>query len=298
MDLPKVRQALSPVRFFCATQSRTAGETLYGTVAQIRSWLLLEYPNVWPHDAVERSCLYTPEFQRHIRRLRIERSLLIRQEYRRYSSFRCFVAQSCDERPSLTRYTFPNYSDLRSFDAGGERVNDLLFAVCTHGRHDKCCAKFGLPVWQALRHVAGERAWECSHVGGDRFAGNVAVFPYGIYYGRVTPEDVPELVARSEAGEIWLPGYRGRSCYPRRVQVAEYFARAESGRLRIDEFRALATEHAPPEITRVTFRAASDATLHSVEFITRPRALRERLTCEAEEESPVTQYELCGYTVR
>ena len=78
-------------------------------------------------------------------------------------------------------------------------LGEIFYAVCTHGRHDKCCAKFGSRVCRAFRQEVGERAWECSHVGGDRFAGNVVVFPYGIYYGRVGPEDVPDVSYRKPA---------------------------------------------------------------------------------------------------
>ncbi|MFL6350751.1 MAG: sucrase ferredoxin [Bryobacteraceae bacterium] len=283
-------------RFFCAAESRANGEAIYGTVARIRSWLLLEHPGAWRRNAVQHSTLLSLESNDHIRRPVIDRALLIRKEHHRAGPLHCFFVRSCDDLPSATRYMIPDHDDLRIIEGGGEPFNELMFAVCTHGRHDKCCAKFGIPVWSAFRKVAATRAWQCSHVGGDRFAGNVILFPYGVYYGRVRPEHVSEIVHRSDAGEVWLPGYRGRCCFPRPVQVAEYFLRAESGRLRIDEFRPVETVRITAENTRVMFRGRSDRKLHTVEFVTRTDALHHKLTCEATEPSTIAQYELRNYT--
>jgi hypothetical protein len=185
---------------------------------------------------------------------------------------------------------FSDYDELPKGPAESHAVHTLLYATCTHARHDKCCAKFGIPVACALRDAVGDRAWDCSHVGGDRFAGNVVIFPHGLYYGHVRPEDVPELVHTSERGDIWLTGYRGRCTQPRNVQIAEYYARRESGRLSIDEFEVT---HAAPGC--VHFRSRHDGSTHEVEFRAKPEPLREKLTCAAEESSPVPQYELVRY---
>ena len=197
----------------------------------------------------------------------------------------------------MSQVLLSDYEELPTVQAGVEPVNGLMFAVCTHGGRDKCCAKFGLPVYSAFRDQVGECAWQCSHVGGDRFAGNVVVFPYGIYYGRVVPQDVPEIVRRSERGQVWLPGYRGRSCFRRPVQVAEYFARTESGRISIDEFRPLETVQNEDGTTRVQFEARSDGTLHQVEFKTKTDGLSQRLTCAATEFTSVPQHDLQRYFV-
>ena len=269
---------------------------MYGTVAHIRSWLLLEYPPPWRREAVEDSGRISSEAKNHLRRLKVDRTLLIRQEHHRTGPLQCIFVRSCDELPSARRHMIAHYDELHSLRGSGEPLDGLIFAVCTHGRHDKCCSKFGFPVWRAFHKVADRRAWQCSHVGGDRFAANVVVFPYGIYYGGVLPEDVVEIVHRSDAGEVWLAGYRGRSCFPRVVQIAEYFLRKESGRLRINEFQPLDVMRVAPENTRVRFRARADASIHTVEFVTQRDALQQRLTCDATEFSGVPQYKLRSYT--
>ena len=62
--------------------------------------------------------------------------------------------------------------------------------VCTHGRHDTCCAERGRPVAAALAAAHPELTWEVSHIGGDRFAANALVLPHGLYYGRLDADSV------------------------------------------------------------------------------------------------------------
>ena len=71
-----------------------------------------------------------------------------------------------------------------------QRAVDLgpILLVCTHGVHDTCCALRGRPVAAALAARWPGQVWECSHVGGDRFAPNVVVLPDGFYYGNLDPE--------------------------------------------------------------------------------------------------------------
>jgi hypothetical protein len=77
-----------------------------------------------------------------------------------------------------------------------------LYLVCAHSKHDTCCALRGRPVAAALGALRPGRVWECSHVGGDRFAANVLVLPVGYLYGRVLPFAAEEFVSAAEAGEV------------------------------------------------------------------------------------------------
>jgi hypothetical protein len=66
--------------------------------------------------------------------------------------------------------------------------------------------------------------WECSHVGGDRFAANVLVLPAGLLYGRVLPFAAPEFVAAAEADEVVGALLRGRVGVASVAQAALAFA--------------------------------------------------------------------------
>ena len=72
--------------------------------------------------------------------------------------------------------------------------------VCVHGERDPRCGECGPPVLEALTgavETAGlgdVRVRATSHVGGHKYAGNVIVYPEGVWYGYVRPSDAPRLV--------------------------------------------------------------------------------------------------------
>jgi Sucrase/ferredoxin-like len=119
--------------------------------------------------------------------------------------------------------TFESHEDLRGLDlATAGEPTDQLFLVCTHGKHDPCCARYGRPLFEALaEQVEEEAVWQVTHIGGDRFAGNLVCLPEGIYYGRVEREQTGDVLDNHLAGQIELPHYRGRSCWSFAAQAAE-----------------------------------------------------------------------------
>ena len=285
-------------RFFCAAMSREQDERIYGTAARIRQWLLLEYAPVWRKKAIEDSGL-PEDVRRHLCELSRSvpscRQLLIRQGLPGEIVPRCFLINSSESRPQAWQVHLSGYDalpgrDLQSVRNNATPLTSPLFMVCTHGNHDKCCAKFGLPAFRALKARAGQQVWECSHVGGDRFAANVICLPHGIYYGHVEPEDAAAIVDSYERGEIRLQNYRGRCCYVRAVQAADYFLRLETGRLGIDDFQLESAAEKSGHCL-VRFRAAGD-NVYAVELRANADALRTHLTCAADEQSGVVQYEL------
>jgi hypothetical protein len=104
-----------------------------------------------------------------------------------------------------------------------------MFLVCTNGRRDACCALRGRAVLAALSDEHADAAWECTHLGGHRFAGNLVCLPDGIIYGRVTPEDAPRLAAAYRQGRLDPEYLRGRSMLPASAQVAEIELRRRLG---------------------------------------------------------------------
>ena len=71
---------------------------------------------------------------------------------------------------------------------------DPAVLVCTHARHDACCGVRGRPVAAALAEAYRDQVWECTHVGGHRFAANLVLPLDGTYYGRVEPEVAVDVV--------------------------------------------------------------------------------------------------------
>lgn len=85
---------------------------------------------------------------------------------------------------------------------------------------------------------------QASHIGGDRFAGNVVCVPEGLYFGRVGRADVDGLLAAYVEGRIELERYRGRSCYPFAVQAAELEVRRRTGLTGFTDLRLLSRSRA------------------------------------------------------
>jgi len=230
------------------------------------------------------------------------RFLFIKQDKRRGDARRTLFIVRCDERhPSLMRFQVSNYDDivdrglLSPTLAGGEPAEPLLL-VCTHGKHDRCCAKYGLPVYRHLRQLAAGSAWEASHVGGDRFAANVLCFPHGLYYGHVTVDSARDIVDAYCRQEIYLANYRGRSCYSRFEQIGESFARSSSGLLRVDDLVLRDTSALTENRWLARFDALHGVDTHSVIFELRETGLKSIRTCGSREEKPITEYALVSYT--
>jgi hypothetical protein len=142
------------------------------------------------------------------------------------------VADSREGHERLAGLEVEDYEELRRIDPfeTADTLDQPLFLVCTHGKHDRCCARYGRPLWEGISEQLDESsAWQCTHVGGDRFAGNLVALPHGVYYGRVDRDDVADVLDHHFSGRLALDRYRGRSCWPFNVQAAERRVRAEEG---------------------------------------------------------------------
>jgi hypothetical protein len=127
----------------------------------------------------------------------------------------------------------------------GTPSTEPIYLVCTHGRHDACCAIRGRPAAAALAAAFPDRTWECSHVGGDRFAANLVFLPHSLFYGHVPAAEAVELATRYDEG-IVVPKYlRGSGAHPSPIQAAQHFARAAGASLSVNAL-------APLQVTRPT----------------------------------------------
>ncbi|HEX6338960.1 MAG TPA: sucrase ferredoxin, partial [Jiangellaceae bacterium] len=207
---------------------------MQGTASRVRRYLLVEAPGPWGVEALRDSRLpdgLKRELRRRSRSTGV-RVLLIRRfgGPRTVRHPQVYVVdtgtppasvggQLTDIRDVLDPSLWSTTPDTR---ANLDRHGEPLFLVCTHGRHDPCCAERGRPVASALSAAYPEHTWECSHMGGDRFAGNLLCLPDGIAYGRVAPEDAPTIAREYLDGRLDLAHLRGRGRYPFAVQAAEW----------------------------------------------------------------------------
>lgn len=282
----------------CSVQSRDRHDPLYGTASAGVAWLLLEVSGGWGASAFRESpSILDPALGLAIVR-RAEaagmRIAAIRRPGRRTPTprWRWFIAGSTPGQESLVggEVTSPSdYLDLPLDGSGGHPVDGPLVIVCAHGRHDQCCAVRGRGVAAAIAARYPEETWECSHVGGDRFAATMILLPHGLSYGRVDEAADPAgIVTLYTQGRLDDSLFRGRSAYPHAVQTAQHFARLARADDRIDAYAPLAVTE-DGQITTVAL--AAEPVPLTVTLRTR---LSEPLlsTCHARIPGRVKQFEL------
>lgn len=277
--------------FRCAPAGEARGEPLAGTASTFRAFLLVEHAGPWGLDALRDARLADQVG------LRLKaacaaagvKPLLMRRPGRSSPEGCRVFAAFCGyaERPAFVETAvLERPDDALDLDVGALRAGRSLglsrherpvLGVCTHGRHDACCAERGRPVAAALAAELPEETWELSHLGGDRFAANVVVLPEGLYYGRLDAESALTVARAHLGGELDLDHLRGRSSYPTAVQYAEIALRRELGVTGLDDVRLLARTVAGEETT-ATF--AVRAVKFSVVVRTTPGE-PVRLTCRA-----------------
>ncbi len=166
-----------------------------------------------------------------------------------------------------------------------------LALVCTHGRHDVCCALRGRPVALALAADApGWDVWECSHLGGDRFAANVLLLPTGDLFGSLDPASAVAVVRTYDDGRLVLPHHRGRIGRPMVEQAALHHAA-----LALDEDRrpALRVLHVAGADDVWTVNVAAGGRRYRV-TVAGHWSEPARLTCAAGQAERVRRFDLVG----
>jgi hypothetical protein len=275
--------------------SAAAGEPLGATASRVEHWLLVEYGGRWPYDPLDAAVFAGSLRQRieaQLAALPNSRLLLIKHPGRDRRDRVEVVYGSTPERGRrFWSVELEHHADLPELDipailAGsapprGEPLDHPLLLVCTHGTRDRCCAKYGQVLCRALHRHAPE-GWvrQVSHVGGDRFAGNVVCLPEGIYLGRVRPGDAARVLGEYLAGRVDPEVYRGRSSYPFPVQAAELEVRRRTGLNGFSDLRFVSRSRAG-DTWRVRFVAEISGEEYEVEVEPREWGEEMFLTCRA-----------------
>jgi hypothetical protein len=301
-------------RFECSVASAARGEPIHATASQVKAWLLVEVQGSWGRDAIHDSELgpHAPKVWRQAMSSRGVRVITIRRDLDRSSKHTVEgvrVVHVVAGRPGTTVATAHRavLDDLHHVvaatesianghgpDAGWAADDERYVLVCTNGRHDACCATYGRPLVRDLRDGPwGQHVWECSHIGGDRFAGNVLVLPASLYFGRCRGEDAARILGALDAGRLDLGNFRGRSALTLAEQAAEHFTRTELGLDGLDDVVAIRTSDAGRiELDLADGRAA----VVSLERSRRPSPTP--LTCKGAEGLSYPTLDLAGLELR
>jgi len=255
----------------CSQASLAALEPLAATASRADNWVLVEYREAWPRDPLDPGL---PEDVRAHLRAQLEaigaaKLLFVRRPERRDGlPLRVFTARASGDEHSLMGLEVERHEDLLGLELAsrpGEPFEGPLVLVCGHGRRDPCCARFGPPVYDELRRgPLGDGVWQSSHLGGHRFAANVALLPEGLMFGRVSPATATALAERYLQGEIDLDRYRGRCSYPPAAQAAERALREREGLLGIGDLELLGVDK-NERMMRVRFRVRRSGAIEELD---------------------------------
>jgi hypothetical protein len=219
-----------------------------------------------------------------------------RKAERTHEGVRVFAAYAHHAEPWLETTVLDDLHGVHDLDLealGAGRSPGLtphsapVLAVCTHGRHDTCCAERGRPVAAGLAEAFREETWEASHIGGDRFAANLLVLPHGLYFGRLDPASARGVARLLAAGELDLEHLRGRSGLAMPLQAAEAALRRHVNERRLDGVRFVSRQ-VDAGRTEAVFDVSGRR--YAVRVETTSGDDLQVLTCQALRENPVMHH--------
>jgi hypothetical protein len=238
---------LPPMR--CADSARMRGESLQASAVPHRRFLLLEVPGPWGSSALDEK-LMDAQVARQLAGSAKESGthvMLIRRPGRHPASgsgtqkraMAWAVADVSAGHERILWGVWRDPADLLSLDMEADIPGEAnaagpqrLALVCTNGKRDQCCALRGRPVAAGIAAATGWDTWECSHLGGHRFAATMMLLPTGDMFGWLDPESALEVIRHFDAGQFMLSHYRGRAGQPFPVQAALYAAAVRLGDFR------------------------------------------------------------------
>ncbi|ADB29348.1 Sucraseferredoxin family protein [Kribbella flavida DSM 17836] len=280
----------------CAASAEGRGDSLIASAPPAERWLLIEHNGAWPRAALTALRRTPPtasgeatnptasgeatnptaddpiraepapdDLAAEVARLCTAarcRPVLIRRHGRAAGTEprRWMLVDSRPGHESIRQGHLPTDEHLLKVLSGadpGTPTTDPIYLVCTHGRHDACCAVRGRPAAAALAAAYPDRTWECSHIGGDRFAANLVFLPHSLFYGHVPPAEAVRLAQAYDEGHIVPAYYRGSGAHLPAVQAAQHFARTAGHSLSVNALHPVHLTEPTPNHWRISLAANS-----------------------------------------
>ena len=243
----------------CTQVSLAVGESMAGTAPTASAWIVLEHPGPWGARILDGPAL-PPEVATHLRAGTASgvTTLLARRPETRAqrAGLHAWIARSTPGGLLLREGDLDAYEEVLSWDLAAIGRGELppfgsvstspVHFVCTNGARDQCCAVDGRALVSALcdpqtTQTSPDAVWECSHIGGHRFAPVMLTLPAGTVHGRLTVEQAREVIKAADRGDVVLDAYRGRSGLPAAFQAAAIHARRNLGLVGVDDIDVLRT---------------------------------------------------------
>lgn len=213
---------MSTTQRFCAQESLALGDPLAGSAAHAERNLLLSWPRAKWRRSLRQASDMSEKVMTQLEAI-AETGRRVNLIHRRTQpgERHCLYLMPENRRFEMARDELPTF--LAALQRGAPLTEweidppaGPLLLCCTHGKKDKCCAKFGYAAYRALNAAVAERelpfeVWESTHLGGCRLAASAVVFPALRKYGRIGDEDVLPLLESELEDRPYLPCYRGDS---------------------------------------------------------------------------------------
>ena len=238
----------------CRAEALQAPEALAATAPYALGWIIVEVPGSWGRNAVTDSQLNVDVATALVSRAQgTGTTVLVARRPGRSDepqSRRVWLAHAAPGGVRMRVLEIHDDRELLSLDPAGiaagnspgigEKSSEPTLFVCANAKRDQCCAIEGGPLVRALSDsLLGDRIWECSHLGGHRFAATALLLPWGLVHGRLTRASVESIMHSASRGELDLDSYRGRTALPRWLQAAEIAVRREYSILGIEALDVL-----------------------------------------------------------
>lgn len=237
---------------FCSDLAFAEG--LGGTAPTATAWVIFEYAGPWSREAVSpETFAMDPLGAEFLRTAEILESLgakvlLAREPGAAHIPLardsRVWIAQEPEYVPHLSsigevmngvgQFDGENLAELLNGVTAASEDGPHLF-ICCHGKRDQCCAVKGRAL---VRELESTRTfvWECSHLGGHRFAPTALLLPHGGVFGRLSHTSINSILDGSSLGLEQLRGLSSLSSEQQVIDLAakELWQLPWSAKLRID----------------------------------------------------------------
>ena len=229
---------------FCSDNSRKVGEDIVGTATNNQTYVLIECPPPWNSDAFNSK--WVPDNLRLLvqeakrAKLPIKFQLIANDLSHKVDSTTLLIYHQEEgggkgyfkrefkleniEQAAATIKKWLWKKNLK-YQINATTTRDIL--ICTHGSHDKCCARYGNPFYFQAKNVISNlgldnvRIWKSSHFGGHRFAPTMIDLPQGRYYGNLDQESFKSILTHTGDIKCFKDIYRGWGILPKSIQIVE-----------------------------------------------------------------------------